>query len=1457
MSSRRKRFSPAAEAEHFCSLGKDKSGFQKQYINDVIGYGLFTSMTFEKGSFLLEYRGERSLVSDDEEMTSEDSYVFHFKHCGVKYRIDASSEGSCLARYINDEETKPNCRMKKLVFNNVPHLCLFALTDINQGAELRYNYGEDDYPWRKVDVTTKPVTTKPTSLGETSPLNLAIRHGELSNAATPDLQHKGERQSRSVHHEDSDPCKPSKALRRVEFQHATSTFADTEAYSAGKTSPHLEECQPLKSSLSADVEPAASASLGETSPLDQAVRHGELSNAATPDLQHEGERQSRSVHHEDSDPCKPSKALRRVEFPHATSTFADPEAYSAVKSSPHLEECQPLKSSLSADVEPAATASLGETSPLDQAVRHGELSNAATPHLQHEGERQSRSVHHEDSDPCKPSKALRQVEFPHATSTFADTEAYSAGKTSPHLEECQPLKSSLSADVEPAATASLGETSPLDQAVRHGELSNAATPDLQHEGERQSRSVHHEDSDPCKPSKALRQVEFPHATSTFADTEAYSAGKTSPHLEECQPLKSSLSADVEPAATASLGETSPLDQAVRHGELSNAATPDLQHEGERQSRSVHHEDSDPCKPSKALRRVEILHATSTFADTEAYSAGNTSSHLEECQPPKSSLFAGVEPPVTASLSMQTLPIASNCYSANQIVTSSNATAVIIDSDSEESEPDDPDYVHDPDYVPDSASDGDVSCSDDILQIPETRRRKKNSPVVDSDDGSVEFDCEPRESNGANNQQAESSDCQNPKVSSSSCEQSDIEVLCTSNEEERRRWDKPQFCPFCLVGQKKLPRHLTTEHKYEPQVNEWLGTKEPKKRAKLLTLMRNYGNFLHNHKVLEEGKGTLIVVYRPKYKANARDYLPCTRCYGYFAKSDLWKHKCSQATDESDATDEPVKKKRRTGLAKASRMMLPITPGVSKRTHEILATMKDDNIARVVRSDRLIQLFGEKLTLKHGHTRDQEGYIRQRLRELARMLFEYRILTEQPNAQMEDLICPKKFHDVVKATRQASGFNGDDNIYTTPSLALKIGHSLKTCTEILRGEALVSGDEAVEKKSRAVAELYSLHWEGEVSHHALRTLEEAKRNNPKILPLTEDVVKLSRYLQNQAKTNHEELLRSSGSEMQKAWVKLAEVLLSQVIVFNRKRSGEVSRMTLNDYNKCARGETCIVDGALSVVEKALCKALWRVEIIGKRSRTVPILLTTKMKADLDTLTECRKEAGLDHNKYLFGMPGGSGHLRGTDTLRNHSARCEAKNPELLRATRLRKHIATVSQVMNLQDNELDILAGFLGHDVRTHREYYRLPDSTLQVAKLSKVLLKMESGDISGLAGKSLKDVHVGSDEECLCSSDDGSEASDSESELCTPVVEDKGDTDVAETVGTSKRQTKKMWSDAEKEAVNRHLGIFLRTRKLCGKDLFISAMKADPRIFKGRTWTNIKDFFVVLGVGLPSSQIQC
>jgi hypothetical protein len=42
---------------------------------------------------------------------------------------------------------------------------------------------------------------------------------------------------------------------------------------------------------------------------------------------------------------------------------------------------------------------------------------------------------------------------------------------------------------------------------------------------------------------------------------------------------------------------------------------------------------------------------------------------------------------------------------------------------------------------------------------------------------------------------------------------------------------------------------------------------------------------------------------------------------------------------------------------------------------------------------------------------------------------------------------------------------------------------------------------------------------------------------------------------------------------------------------------------------------------------------------------------------------------------------------------------------------------MAQMLNLKENELDVLAGFLGHDIRIHREFYQLPEDTTQVGAL--------------------------------------------------------------------------------------------------------------------------------------------
>lgn len=64
------------------------------------------------------------------------------------------------------------------------------------------------------------------------------------------------------------------------------------------------------------------------------------------------------------------------------------------------------------------------------------------------------------------------------------------------------------------------------------------------------------------------------------------------------------------------------------------------------------------------------------------------------------------------------------------------------------------------------------------------------------------------------------------------------------------------------------------------------------------------------------------------------------------------------------------------------------------------------------------------------------------------------------------------------------------------------------------------------------------------------------------------------------------------------------------------------------------------------------------------------------------------------------------------------------------------------MLNLKNHELNQVADFLGHDIRVHREYYRLPEATTQLAKISKLLLALEKGTLANLQGKTLEEIEI-------------------------------------------------------------------------------------------------------------------
>lgn len=108
--------------------------------------------------------------------------------------------------------------------------------------------------------------------------------------------------------------------------------------------------------------------------------------------------------------------------------------------------------------------------------------------------------------------------------------------------------------------------------------------------------------------------------------------------------------------------------------------------------------------------------------------------------------------------------------------------------------------------------------------------------------------------------------------------------------------------------------------------------------------------------------------------------------------------------------------------------------------------------------------------------------------------------------------------------------------------------------------------------------------------------------------------------------------------------LAQVTLTQVVLFNRKRQGEVSKMEVQSFTSWNRTElNRDIMMCLSELERKLTKHLERVEIHGKRSRMVPVLLTPDMITAMNLLVENRSKCDVPtENVYMFARPGALSH-----------------------------------------------------------------------------------------------------------------------------------------------------------------------------------------------------------------------
>lgn len=124
------------------------------------GRGVVSTKPFRKGDFVVEYYGDLINTTKAKEREADylkdpsiGCYMYYFQFKNKQYCIDATAESGRLGRLLNHSTKTNNCCTKLVEFKGKPHLIIVAATDIQEGEELLYDYGDRNkeslqaHPW--------------------------------------------------------------------------------------------------------------------------------------------------------------------------------------------------------------------------------------------------------------------------------------------------------------------------------------------------------------------------------------------------------------------------------------------------------------------------------------------------------------------------------------------------------------------------------------------------------------------------------------------------------------------------------------------------------------------------------------------------------------------------------------------------------------------------------------------------------------------------------------------------------------------------------------------------------------------------------------------------------------------------------------------------------------------------------------------------------------------------------------------------------------------------------------------------------------------------------------------------------------------------------------------------------------------------------------------------------------
>lgn len=354
---------------------------------------------------------------------------------------------------------------------------------------------------------------------------------------------------------------------------------------------------------------------------------------------------------------------------------------------------------------------------------------------------------------------------------------------------------------------------------------------------------------------------------------------------------------------------------------------------------------------------------------------------------------------------------------------------------------------------------------------------------------------------------------------------------------------------------------------------------------------------------------------------------------------------------------------------------------------MVKVMRDDPVTRQVLKDDLI-LYVAHIYKCRIKIADCDSHIRQRLRLLARVV----VLMKLP--MLKDVLLPAQFHNLCDIVSQ--------NFLA--SAQLKLGVYIKNAMDSLYNLAIQSDKNSLKKAIKSSLHLMKTEWKHRVGHQALMETEQQRFNTIDILPISRDVLKMRNYLDDEVMKCVRAYTEGSAVS-----IRAKKVLACKTTLFNKRRGMEFVKSSKEEIiaaikatEENPRHQVSELELNLTPIEQALSSKMHLLTVRGKQGKGVSVLLEP---ADWQLLQCILKDPNCQKDTYVF-QNSKKKPLRGHIMMAELVKVLDLEKPDAMRATALRKYLATVIQVMALPKYQKNWVAEHLGHTMAVHGKHYR-------------------------------------------------------------------------------------------------------------------------------------------------------